>query len=218
MNDLNRIYQNLKQRNPNGDDRALKQQAWVLRDRQVFENNLAVASSAAAAAGAGAGAGGGSGLKRRETVKTLGVGDVSLFYQASKFFIYNFETSTQTSIIDLSADINNVAPLTDGGFYIKTVDGNGDKVHYLINIDGQILWQDSNLSTEWDDFEAFSKYLVPYYEKNGTYYLVVMDYDGIRQMTFDNFIDGGGGSYDYVHLSGFVAREENGTLFKYWII
>jgi hypothetical protein len=65
MNDLNKIYQNLKQRNPKGDNRMLKQQAWQLRDKHIFENSIAVSSSAAAAGAAGAGAGGGTPASRR---------------------------------------------------------------------------------------------------------------------------------------------------------
>jgi hypothetical protein len=189
-----------------------KQRQEHLQRMRMFENLSNLSPSAASA--------GGGGRVKVETL-TLTTGDVSLFYfndTTSKFFIYNFENNTQTDVIELPSEINNVVPVTNGGFYIKSQDGSGDKTHYLININGEILWQDSNLNAEWDDYEAFSRYVVPYYEKNGLYYLVVMDTTGVREMTFSNLIDGGGYSYDNVHKSGFVAREEAGSIYKYWII
>ncbi len=65
MTQLRKIYQDLRTQNPRLDEGKARQQAWILRDRLLFENT-AVASSAAAAAGAaGAGAGGAGGGGRR---------------------------------------------------------------------------------------------------------------------------------------------------------
>ena len=209
---------------------AQERAQWEQRERarqdylnraRMFEKASSFNPSAAAASSAA------GGRAPQPQVSTLNAGDVILFYfnnTTSKFFIYNFENNTQTDIIELPAEITNVAPVNNGGFYIKTQDGSGDKTHYLINISGEILWQDSNLITEWDSFEAFSRYVVPYYEKSGIYHLVVMDSTEIREMTFNNLIDGGGYSYDNVHKSGFVAREEDAAPapgepdYTYWII
>jgi hypothetical protein len=197
------------------EQRERARQEYLQRMR-MYEASFNPAAAAAAAAGAGSGGG-----RLPQQVTTLDTGDVALFYFNNtncRFFIYNFENNTQTDIIEFPAQIDEIAPINNGGWYIKTVDGSGNKTHYLINISGEILWQDSNLSSEWDDYEAFSRYVVPYYEKDGLYYLVVMDSEGVREMTFDNLIDGGGYSYDNVHKSGFVAREENGSIYTYWII
>jgi hypothetical protein len=192
------------------EQRERQRQEHIKRMR-MFENLTNLSSVVAVGAAAGG----------SNKVPTLTTGDVSLFYfndTTSKFFIYNFENNTQTNVIELPSEINTVVPVTNGGFYVKTQDGSGDNTHYLININGEILWQDSNLNAEWDSYEAFSRYVVPYYEKNGLYYLVVMDLTGVREMTFSNLIDGGGYSYDNVHKSGFIAREEAGSIYKYWII
>lgn len=60
MNNLQKIYENLKSQNPNLSEDELKRMAWVKRDRMLFErSNLTVSSSSAAGAG-----GGGSGNRR----------------------------------------------------------------------------------------------------------------------------------------------------------
>ena len=67
MSDLNKIYKNLRTKNPNMDDRSLKQQAWVLRDKLIFEKTTVVSSSAASA---GAGSGGGNSQKNNIDLST----------------------------------------------------------------------------------------------------------------------------------------------------
>jgi len=203
------IQQQQAQERAINEQRERQRKDYLERSRMYEALNSISPVAAASAAGGSA------------KVSTLTSGDVSLFYFNNitcRFFIYNFENNTQTNVIELPSEINTVVPVTNGGFYIKTQDGGGDKTHYLISINGEILWQDSNLNVEWDDYAAFSRYVVPYYEKNGLYYLVVMDATGVREMSFSNLIDGGGYSYDNVHKSGFVAREETGFIYKYWII
>jgi hypothetical protein len=56
-NTFREIYESLKANNPDTPDNVLKQRAWVLRDRYVYEssynNNAAAASSSAGAGGGG---------------------------------------------------------------------------------------------------------------------------------------------------------------------
>lgn len=61
MNDLTKIYQRIRNSNPNLDEGKAKQQAWIIRDQMMFERN----SSAAGAAGAGGAGGGGRRYDRR---------------------------------------------------------------------------------------------------------------------------------------------------------
>jgi hypothetical protein len=204
------------------EERAIFEQREIQRQEylkiiRMYESS-SINNSAAAAAAAGAGAGGGG-----SRIKVSEVNNLILFIFSddviSKYFIYNFDTNQLSDIVEINGSVYNYTSVNGGGYYIKTQDLNGDKNFYLIGINGEIIWQDSNLSTEWDSYESFSRYVVPYYEKNGVYYLVVMDSNSqVRQITFDNFIDGGGYAYDNVHASGFIAREENGDQYKYWII
>lgn len=62
MNNLQRIYESLKNQHPNLSEDELRRMAWVKRDRQLFESNLNISSSSTSV-GAG---GGGSGLRRRD--------------------------------------------------------------------------------------------------------------------------------------------------------
>jgi hypothetical protein len=73
MSQLRKIYENLKRGNPGIDDGRIRQQAWVLRDKMMFEA-VAVSSSSAA----GAGGGGGSGLKRRQVEEVLTSGQSNI--------------------------------------------------------------------------------------------------------------------------------------------
>jgi hypothetical protein len=63
MSQLQKIYDQIKAKNPSLDDARARQQAWIMRDRMILENT-AVSSSAGAA---GAGGGGGSGGFRKRT-------------------------------------------------------------------------------------------------------------------------------------------------------
>ncbi len=113
MNHLNRIYEKLKQSNPNMDDRQVRQQAWVIRDRILFENT-AVASSAAAAAGAaGAGAGGAGGGTKFSKRNPVTTGDfpriqadhwvvtwADVATDTWRFVVYNFTSGVLSDIVD----------------------------------------------------------------------------------------------------------------------
>lgn len=87
MNQLSRIYENLKRKNPNLDELRARQQAWVLRDRIILENTAV--SSSAAAAGAGAGGAGGGGLKRK--LSTQGIDPSTNLYVVDDYIDDYFE-------------------------------------------------------------------------------------------------------------------------------
>ncbi len=53
MSNLKNIYQSIKSSNPTIDDRLAKQQAWVLRDKMIFEKTAVSSSSSSAGAGGG---------------------------------------------------------------------------------------------------------------------------------------------------------------------
>lgn len=179
--------------------------------------------NAAAAASSSAGAGGGGRIRRPEPVFEVTSSQSILFYQSSddifSYFIYNFGDEKLTDIKQLVGDSYSIYPVTNGGFCVVTQNESGVNFFYFLNLNGDILWQDSNTSSEYWDVEAFSRYSVPYYEKDGKYKLAILDLQGVREMTFDYFIEGGGYSYDDVHNGGFSVREEpNDNLYKYYII
>jgi len=58
MSQLQKIYEQIKAKNPSLDDARARQQAWIMRDRMMLENTAVSSSAAAGAAGAGAGGGG----------------------------------------------------------------------------------------------------------------------------------------------------------------
>ncbi len=57
MNELERIYNDLKSRNLNIDDDTLRQKAWVLRDRLLFEKSSISNNSTSTSVGSGSGGG-----------------------------------------------------------------------------------------------------------------------------------------------------------------
>ena len=63
MNNYRRLYERLRQNNPNVSDDQLRRQAWVMNDRQIFEVNSTLAPSSSSA-----GSGGGTLPSRRAFV------------------------------------------------------------------------------------------------------------------------------------------------------
>ena len=55
MNNYRRLYERLRQNNPNVSDDQLRRQAWVMNDRQIFEVNSTLAPSSSSSAGSGGG-------------------------------------------------------------------------------------------------------------------------------------------------------------------
>jgi hypothetical protein len=138
-NQFNQIYDRLKsQHKQNGwevNEARLRQQAWMLNDRIVFEatnNNAAAASSAAA--GAGAGAGGGSGNRRSPYGPvTLGYTELFLISEGGtyQYFIFDFTNEIITPLTDtkISSDTWSpssrcIKPIQETGYLLEFNYGN----------------------------------------------------------------------------------------------
>lgn len=143
----------------------------------------------------------------------------SIFY----YFIYNFETDVLTDIktIQLTSP-STISPVTRGGFLLSSYDGDSDNYKFLyLNLNGDVIWQDTSYDSSNYDIEVFSRYIAVYYlaSDGQTWKLEVFDENSNqRSFTFDNYIEGGGYSYDDVWIGGFVVREEIGTIQKFYII
>lgn len=131
---LNQIYQRLKQQaERNGqeiDEGRLRQQAWVMRDRMMFESSINSNSSSAAGAG-----GGGGGLRR--SIENIVVGVFNQAYILTwvddsddkwKIAVFNFDTGVLSEIINTELiyddanqwDLdNNWRHIQNGGFTIS---------------------------------------------------------------------------------------------------
>lgn len=91
MNNFKRIYENLKQRNPNSSESDLRRQAWVVNDRQMFEATVNISPSSAAA-----GAGGSGNIPKFFTLKiTLDLGEGGIGYVRVPFdYVRNWNQTT----------------------------------------------------------------------------------------------------------------------------
>lgn len=155
MNNLNKIYEKLKQHNPNLDDRLARQQAWVIRDRMVYENT-AVSSSAAAGAG-GAGGGGAGGFRKRnlnvDFPKILAdhwcVTWADVATDTWKIVVYNYTSGVLSDVIDTGLvydsgnqwfeDTDQKAVSESGHCIIYENDSTGKFKIYFFNSNGQVL-------------------------------------------------------------------------------
>jgi hypothetical protein len=220
---LRDIYNRLKNDNPNESESTLRQRAWVMRDRMMFESSLL--SNAAAAAAAGAGAGGGSGNRRTPVISTTGQ---SILYSSFEdgvysYFIYNFNQDVLTDIKNIELPDNpSRYPVTRGGFFLSSYDSDNENYKFLyLNLNGDVVWQDTSYDNSNYDIEVFSRYIAVYYLSSDgqTWKLEVFDENSNqRSFAFDNFIEGGGYSYDDVWSGGFIVREDIGTIRKFFII
>jgi hypothetical protein len=156
---FNQIYQRLKnQHQKNGwevNESRLRQQAWMLNDRIIFEatnNNAAAASSAAAGAGAG-----GSGNKRDSLSFLYGVGFDSIIY-----FLGLNESSTNI-VLPTSYQVVCVKNTDDNQIYFT------DKIYFgTVNLStGEINLIDNNI------IDMASSYVASmYYEGGGNFILL----------------------------------------------
>ena len=121
---------------------------------------------------------------------------------------------------DWSGNNGGVTPTTLGGFYIELPNNSLSLTQmYFVNLNGDVIWEDTT-DIGQTYVEAFSRYVALYYPKDAGYKLAILDDDNfdVRVILFDNYIIGGGFSYDDVHATGFVVREDIGTNSKYWIV
>ena len=142
MSQLGKIYQQIKQRNPEIDERLARQQAWVLRDKQIFEKNTVVSAAASSAAGA---AGGGRKAKVQNTFLAFDFDSANLFLISETGNLTNVAQifNGLTVLSDCSDDTDFVYFVTYDSILDKVIFGKFDKVNYQrIDID------DTNLNNE----------------------------------------------------------------------
>jgi hypothetical protein len=233
MKSLHQIYEEIKRKYESNnwqiDEGKIRQQAWMLRDRMIFESSLSNAAASSSAAGAG---GGGTTLARRLARQQQPVqvsSDQSILYYESieglfSYFIYNYQSNILTDIktIESIQEGPSIYPVTRGGFLIRSYDDSNSnyKLIYL-NLSGDIIWQDVTFDGSNIDVEVFSRYVAAYYlgSDGENWKLEVFDENSTRKsFTFENYIEGGGYSYDDVWSGGFVVREEIDTIQKFHII
>jgi hypothetical protein len=103
QNQLNQIYQRIKQSNPGMDDDQARRNAWVMRDRLLFENTV-LATSTSPAAGAGAGGGGNRTPQSTEfpiiTAEHWCVTWADVLTDTWKIVVYNYTSGILSDVID----------------------------------------------------------------------------------------------------------------------
>jgi len=138
------------------------------------------------------------------------------------YFVYNFGTKELSEIKQVSLDsYPSQSPVTEGGFFIYADNNINSTIDMIfIDLNGNIIWQDSTDNQSDYDFENFTRYVGAYYLKDGNWKLVIFDNNSnIKTFNFgQNRIEGGGYSYNDVWLDGIVVVEEIGTIRRYWII
>lgn len=216
---LRQIYEKLRQQaERNGqeiDEGRLRQQAWMMRDRMMFEQSYVNSMNSLSP-------GSGGGRRRQQPISNSG--ELILYYEFDgstfKYFVYNFETEfiSEFKEFNVSGNWSSIKPITKGGFFVEI--NNDDNFNmFFISTSGEITWQDTTENTSDVDIENFSRYIAAYYLKGSIWKLVVFDKDSnIKSFDFENLIEGGGYSYDDVWSDGFVVREEVGSIYKFYII
>ena len=174
------------------EEKAERARKEYVQKMKMFEKTAvaaAAASSAAAGAAGAGGAGGGSGKRRRETPIQISTQQSTIFYTNTdgqfKFFIYNYGTNIPSPIITLTGDWSGsdgqVVPTTLGGFYIQIPNYSlNQNQMYFVDLNANILWQDTNTYGDLLDYEDFSRYVAVYYLKDGVYKLAILDDDNFK--------------------------------------
>ena len=153
QNQLNKIYQRIKQSNPGMDDDQVRRKAWVMRDRMMFESSLL---STAAAAAAGAGGGGGN---RVDTVEDEDYPKIlaehwcvtwaDVITDTWKIVVYNYTSGVLSDVIDTGLvydsgnkwiESSDQRAVSESGHSI-TYNNNEDGKYkiYFFNSNGQVL-------------------------------------------------------------------------------
>lgn len=191
MNNLNRIYERLKQSNPNVDDRLLKQKAWVMRDKMIYENTSFSNSSAAGAAGGG-------GLRRRnkDFDKIIALHWVITWADVAsdtwKIVVYNYTSGVLSPIIDtgliydggnqwyLGDDENAISESGHSILFENSSDGKF-KI-FFVNSNGQVLGI-KDLDTR-EDFQYTENAMIYLGELDGVSTCYHFDGANVRTHTF----------------------------------
>ena len=204
--------------------RAINEQRERARQEYLLQmkmNERLAPTAAAASAAAGAG---GSGNRQQEVI-TFETNQSVLYYWHDsgvfEYFIYNFDGDSLTDIKSIAApgSVWSVNAVQNGGFLVWIQDvGGGTNRFYFLDLAGDVVWSDTNAVGDHVDVENFSRYVAPYYEQESVYKLVVFSSTDTREFTFDNYIEGGGYSYDDVSSFGFIVREDLVSTQKYYMI
>ena len=221
MNDLRRIYQQVKDRNPNMNDGQARQQAWIIRDRLLFEATSVNFSPAAAAA---AGAGGGGGLRRNVTTIEDFPSVTAQSYIITwadttdnlwKFVVYNFGTGQlsatyTTDLVGTEWTLNNdESTIQSKGFTLEfQINGDSTRRIYFVNADGTVVGEKSLDDSE--DFQYTERAAGYLGTLNGVSTFYHFDGDNVRTHTFDtdiNLIEIDDASYDDVTADGSMMVE-----------
>jgi hypothetical protein len=179
---LRQIYERIKNgyeiRGIQVDDDQIRREAWVTRDRMIYESSLNQSSSSSAA-GAG---GGGSGNRRRvQPVIEVGIDQSTLYYEFDNdnetfsYFVYNFLTNKLSDILVINGvtNVSNRFVLTGIGFGFLFELGDDLSVYYIDN-NGGIIWNKSI-----DNYISNSingKYMIVKYQIGDEYYFSILDY------------------------------------------
>lgn len=153
QNQLNKIYQRIKQSNPGMDDDQARRKAWVMRDRMMFESSLLSTAAAAAAAGAGGGGGGNRVAPVEDYPKILAehwcVTWADVITDTWKIVVYNYTSGILSDVIDtglvydsssqwdLYSDQRAVSESGHGIIYENN--STGKYKIYFFNSNGQVL-------------------------------------------------------------------------------
>ena len=223
MNDLRRIYQQVKDRNPNMNDGQARQQAWIIRDRLLFEAT-SVNFSPAAAAAAAAGAGGGGGLRRNVTTiedfpsvtaQSYIITWADITDNLWKFVVYNFGTGQlsatyTTDLVGTEWTLNDdERAIQSKGFTLEfQINGDSTRRIYFVNADGTVVGEKSLDDSE--DFQYTERAAGYLGTLNGVSTFYHFDGDNVRTHTFDtdiNLIEIDDASYDDVTADGSMMVE-----------
>ena len=152
QNQLNQIYQRIKQSNPGMDDDQARRNAWVMRDRLLFENTV-LATSTSPSAGAGAGGGGNRVTPVVDYPKILAehwcVTWADVITDTWKIVVYNYTSGVLSDVIDTGLvydsgnqwlEDNDERAVSESGHSITyRNDADGKYKIYFFNSNGQVL-------------------------------------------------------------------------------
>jgi hypothetical protein len=192
-----------------------------LRSMRMYEK---IGPNNPSAASAAAGSGGGRlpqnnvSVSNQATLHWSYDGDAKILY----YFVYNFGTKELSEIKQVSLDESpSEYPVTEGGFFLTSNNNESSTIDLLfIDLNANIIWQDSTDNQNDVDIENFSRYIGAYYLKDGNWKLVLFDKDStIKTFNFGEYqIEGGEYSYNDVWSGGIVVAEYIGDIRRYWII
>ncbi len=198
---LKHIYDKLKKENCNLSEAELKQRAWVLRDRLIFEASADSLGPAAAAAAAGSGGG---------RIPTMSNSGSTVFYDmvdgVFQYYVYSnnglSELKTLTGYSTNSYISSNLV-ITNGGYAFVIYDNDSSMYNvFYIGQGGEELYSftSSNLN-----IDSLSRCIVAKYDNGDAWVISVFDQGGtVRNFLFE-FPAYTYNNYDPAFDGGFVV-------------